>query len=201
MRIFVTGTDTDVGKTLVCAWLCLHSDYDYFKPIQSGSVDGTDTQTIRNLSGAIVHPEAVLLKEPLSPHRAAELENRVIDIDEITLPDTDNLIIEGAGGLMVPINKEVLVIDLIKKLEAPVLLVARSGLGTINHTLLSIEALRARGISLLGVIMSGAINPANREAIEFYGKTKVLAEILKLEEITKETLSNISMPDALKNLL
>jgi dethiobiotin synthetase len=201
MQIFVTGTDTDVGKTLICTWLCLHSGYDYFKPVQTGSIDGTDSLTVAKFCDVKIHPESFVYKEPLSPHRAAALENETIDIDRIVLPDAENLIIEGAGGLMVPINDKFMMIDLIKKFEVPVLLVARSGLGTINHTLLSIEALRARDIPLLGMVMNGPINDANREAIEFYGKTKVLACVPKLDKINRETLSTVTLPEKLQKIL
>ncbi|GFQ99996.1 ATP-dependent dethiobiotin synthetase BioD [Trichonephila clavata] len=141
MQIFVTGTDTDVGKTTISSWLCLHTGYSYFKPIQTGSTLGTDSHQMSNLTNANVYKENFVYKRPLSPHLAASLENDSINIDRINLPKTHNLIIEGAGGVLVPINKTTLMVDLIKKLAISTILVARSTLGTINHTLLSLEAL------------------------------------------------------------
>lgn len=199
MQIFITGTDTDVGKTTISGWLCLHSGYDYFKPIQTG-VD-RDSSVVQALSGAVIHPEAYLYQTPVSPHLAAALEGEIIDITQITLPPAPNLIIEGAGGLLVPINKEAFMIDLIKQMNVPVLLVARSALGAINHTLLSLEALRSRGIHVLGVIVSGKLNQDNCAAIEFYGKTKVLAQVPFMDKIDKETLLSIPLGDELNKIL
>lgn len=200
MKIFITGTDTDIGKTFISSWLCLHTGYKYFKPIQTGNIDETDTETLKSL-GVNTYNEKFSYKERLSPHLAARLEGEYIDFDSISLPSEENLIIEGAGGALVPINDKYLVIDLIQKFNVPVIVVARSGLGTINHTLLTLESLRSRDINILGVILNGPLNAENAKAIEFYGKVKVLAQIPKLESSTKEDLLNIPLTTNIRNIL
>jgi dethiobiotin synthetase len=201
MKIFIAGTDTDIGKTLVSTWLCLHTGFDYFKPIQTGSRHGTDSQSVKEMTNSKVHKESYLYKEPLSPHLAAKLENSEIDLSAIKLPNTEKLIVEGAGGLLVPINKHSLMIDLIKQLAIPVILVASSRLGTINHTLLSLEAMRSRGVKTLGVIVNGEKNQDNCDAIEFYGKVSVLAQLPFISKISKQALQQIPMSDNLKKVL
>jgi dethiobiotin synthetase/malonyl-CoA O-methyltransferase len=194
--VFVTGTDTDVGKTLVSAWLASSWQAEYWKPIQSGSVDGTDADTVARLApGVLIHPSSVVLAAPLSPHEAARRERTVIDLDSVTMPTTAGpLVVEGAGGAMVPINDTALMIDLMERLHLPVLVVARSGLGTINHTLMTLEILRSRGVPLLGVVMNGQKNPANRQAIEHFGKIPVLAEIQPLIAVTASVVANLPPP-------
>ncbi len=201
MRLFIAGTDTNVGKTLVSSWLCLHAAYEYFKPIQTGSVEGTDSQTVASLSGCLIHPEAYVFRDPVSPHEAARLENDLIDIDKIQVPKSNNLIIEGSGGVLVPINSKVLMVDLMKQWRAPVILVAASRLGMINHTLLSLEALRSRSILILGVIITGDINLSNAEAIVRYGNTKILAHIPHLQEVNRHSLLQIPLNPVLKQIL
>jgi dethiobiotin synthetase len=193
MKIFITGTDTNVGKTTVSSWLCLHTKYDYFKPIQTGSVEGTDSQRVAALSEAKIYQEKYVYPYPASPYEAARLENEVIDISTIQLPASNNLIIEGAGGVLVPINQSELMVDLIKHLAAPVILVAESRLGMINHTLLSLEALRLRSIKILGVIINGEFNESNVQAVSFYGKVKVLAHLPRLREINQNSLRHIPL--------
>lgn len=199
MRVFVTGTDTDVGKTTICSWLCLHTKHEYFKAIQTGGAAGSDTQKVRQLQ-VVTHQETYLLQEPVSPHLAAKLEETYIDIEKIQLPPSSDLIVEGAGGLYVPLNDDTLMIDLIEKLQIPVILVARSSLGTINHTLLSLGALHARGIPVLGVILNGKDNEPNRKAIEFYGKEKVLASFPELPEVSAGSLLGVKLSEDLKNI-
>lgn len=201
MKIFITGTDTNIGKTLISSWICLHSGYEYFKPIQAGNIEITDKKIVRKLSASKVHNENFIFKAALSPHLAAKLENKTINIEDIKLPTAENLLIEGAGGVLVPINENFLIIDLIKKLGLPVIIVASSKLGTINHTCLTIEALRNRKIPILGIIMNGPSYPANKAAIEYYGKIKVLAEFPELISITKEQLINIPLSENLKQAL
>lgn len=201
MQIFISGTDTNIGKTTIASWLCLQAGYDYFKPLQTGSNEQTDSQTVAGLIEGKVHKEAYVYSHPLSPHLAAKLQNEIIDVKRIQLPDSLNLIIEGAGGLMVPINQTVLMIDLIKQLNVPVLLVASSRLGTINHTLLSLEALRVRRIPILGVIVNGEANLPNCEAIEFYGKVTVVAQMPLLKEISAKALSQIPLGQQLREIL
>ncbi|MDQ2105429.1 dethiobiotin synthase [Azospirillum isscasi] len=186
--VFVTGTDTGVGKTLVSACLVRAWDAAYWKPLQTGLKDEPgDTPTVAGLAALPaerVHPPAYALAEPLSPLAAADLEGVAIDPGALALPDTGRpLVVEGAGGLMVPVTGDVFIIDLIARFGLPVVLVARSTLGTINHTLLSLEALRARGLAVAGVVLNGPPNPGNRAAIERFGKVPVLAEIPTLSHI------------------
>ena len=195
-KFFISGSDTDVGKTLVSAILALGLKANYWKPVQAGSDPSTDSDWLKSLgvSKKQIVPEKFKLTHPLSPHRAAELDGVEISLDDFSLPaitpPAKHLIVEGAGGLLVPLNKKDLVIDLIVHLNLPLLLVCRSGLGTINHTLLSIEAIRSRKIRLLGVVMNGMENPANREAIEHFGQTKVLAQVPVLEDVSNQSLLN-----------
>lgn len=200
--VFVTGTDTEVGKTVVSAWAVRSWRADYWKPVQSGSDDGTDAEEIRRLAeidAARIHPSTYVLRAPLSPHEAARRENEWIRLRAFRLPETDRpLVVEGAGGVLVPLNEKDLMIDLMARLALPVLVVARSTLGTINHTLLTLAALRRKGLEVAGVVMNGPANPANREAIEHYGRTRVLAELPPLGGATPEALAAlppIRMPE------
>jgi dethiobiotin synthetase len=189
---FVTGTDTDVGKTLVSAWLLSHLDACYWKPVQAGTEPETDSVTVRRIAGATadrILPEAYILPEAMAPHEAARRANITIDFEKLVPPPCDRLlIVEGAGGLMVPLTSDAYVIDLAEELELPIILVSRSTLGTINHTLLSLEAIRRRGLSLAGVVISGPETPHNRAAIERYGQTEIIAEIPWLDSVTRSSL-------------
>lgn len=157
--IFITGIGTGVGKTIVSAVLVQKLKADYWKPIQSGDLDNSDTALVRSLVSnktTVFHPEAYRLTQPYSPHKSAAIDGIYIDPQKIVLPDTNNqLIIEGAGGLMVPLNDNFLMIDLIKKLDAEVILVSKNYLGSINHTLMSAGILNSRGIKLNRLIFSG----------------------------------------------
>ncbi len=198
-RIFITGTDTGVGKTVVSAILTAGLDGYYWKPVQSGLDEITDTQWVRENTGLPddhFFSETYRLTRPLSPHAAALHDGTRIDLESFKAPGVPaggHLIIEGAGGIMVPLNERDLMIDLIKRLSAPVLLVARSSLGTINHTLLSLEQLRREGIDVIGVVMNGPINRENREAIGHYGRIRVLAEIEPVENIDPQNLKILSL--------
>ena len=193
---FVTGTDTEVGKTLASAWLLTQLDAAYWKPIQAGTAPTTDSATVQRLAelpASRILPEAYLLPEPMAPHESARRANIVLDMEKIKLPLQDKLVVvEGAGGLMVPICGGAFMIDLADSLELPIILVARSTLGTINHTLLSLEAIRRRGLPLAGVVISGPETPHNRSAIERFGQVDVIAEIPFLETINRETLKAIT---------
>jgi len=197
-RLFVTGTDTGVGKTLVCASLMLGMKAVYWKPVQSGILDGTDTEWIRKATGLPAwrfFPETYRLRRPLSPHAAALADGVEIRMSAFRLPDTPpgfRLIVEGAGGVMVPLNEDCLMIDLIRQLDLPVLVVARSSLGTINHTLMTLSMLRARSIEVAGVVLNGPTNASNRFAIEHYGRVRVLAEIEPLDTINPSDLMRVS---------
>jgi len=194
---FVTGTDTDVGKTVVAAWLlahldALHLDAHYWKPVQAGTEPETDAQTVRRLAGVPqtrILPEAYMLAEAIAPHEAAKRAGIQIEMGKLVPnPVGGALVVEGAGGLLVPLNDTSTVIDLATELHLPVVLVARSTLGTINHTLLSLEALRRRGLPIAGVVINGPETPHNRAAIERYGQAPVIAEIPWLDTVTRETL-------------
>ena len=157
--LFVTGIGTGVGKTYVSAHLVETMQADYWKPIQSGDLEATDTMKVRSMVQnpvSVFHPEAYRLTQPFSPHKSAELDDIVIDPANIILPKTQNqLIIEGAGGLMVPLNNSFLMIDLIVQLQAEVVLVVMHYLGSINHTLLSIETLKQKGLPINRIIFNG----------------------------------------------
>ncbi|NLA74271.1 MAG: dethiobiotin synthase [Deltaproteobacteria bacterium] len=193
-RLFIAGTDTGIGKTLVSAILMSGLNAKYWKPVQSGLTGITDTEWIKENTGldaSRFFHETYRLKEPLSPHASAALEGIHIDLESFVIPETSKgeiLIIEGAGGIMVPLNEKELMIDLMKRFNAPVILVARSGLGTINHTLLSINQLRQENIEIFGAVMNGPLNKSNRNAIEHFSDIKVIAEIEPMETITPETL-------------
>jgi dethiobiotin synthetase len=191
---FVTGTDTDVGKTMVCAILLKALGGTYWKPVQSGIEEETDTERVRKLTElppSHFLPETYRLSKPLSPHASAKLDGRHIDMRDFVLPPFDHkpLIVEGAGGVMVPLNEDSLVLDLIEQLHLPTVVVARSGLGTINHTTLTINAIRSRGIAVLGVIMNGERNEGNRQAIEHYAKTKVIVEVPPLTTVSPAAIA------------
>lgn len=207
--VFITGTDTNIGKTIVSSWLAMHWQADYWKPIQAGldteSSLGTsvasDSEKVALLAGAWCHPEIYRFKQALSPHLCATLNQTKINFEHFQIPIAERLVIEGAGGVLVPLNANHYVIDLINKFETPVIVVARSTLGTINHTCLTLEALRARNIPIAGVIINGEENEENKKAIEHYGQVKVLAEFPKLEHISPEVLQNIPLPISLHNIL
>lgn len=193
--VFVTGTDTGIGKTLVAAWLARSWRASYWKPIQSGTVEGTDPAWVGRMAPGIeIIPPAVELQAPLSPHEAARRERRRIDLSALVLPARERLVVEGAGGAMVPINDTALMVDLMVRFGLPAVVVARSGLGTINHTLMTLEVLRRRRVPLLGVVLNGQRNPANREAIEHFGGVPVLAEIQPLPAVTPAMLESLPAP-------
>ncbi len=190
---FVTGTDTGIGKTVVSAMLVAGLGASYWKPVQSGLQEETDTEAVKRLTrmpNDHFKPETYRLTEPLSPHASARIDGVKIEMDAFKVPDfkTQHLIVEGAGGVIVPLNEDALIIDLIAQLGFPALVTARSGLGTLNHTLLTLEALSRRDIPVLGVIMIGPGNKSNRKAIEYYGNVEVLAELGKIEPLNRENL-------------
>jgi dethiobiotin synthetase/malonyl-CoA O-methyltransferase len=176
MKIFVTGTDTNIGKTFVSMLLCKHLNATYFKPIQTGEEKDADFLAVHCPHIKII-PSVYDFPEPVSPHLAAKMAQAHIDINHIALPSHSPLIVEGAGGVLVPLNQEASMIDLIARWKIPTLVVAKSGLGTINHTCLTLEALRRRHIPIMGVVMNKGINTHNKQAIEYYGGVPVIAEI------------------------
>ncbi|MBD1384738.1 dethiobiotin synthase [Mucilaginibacter rigui] len=190
--LFVTGIGTDIGKTLISAILVEKLKCDYWKPIQSGELDNSDTMKVQRLisnTTSVFHPEAYRLTQPYSPHKSAALDGIEIDEKTIIAPKTNNqLLIEGAGGLMVPLNNHALVIDLIKQLNAEVILVSQNYLGSINHTLLSIEALKQRSIPIKGVLFNGEENASTEDYITAYGEVPHLGRLPFMNTIDKESV-------------
>ena len=193
-RFVISGTGTDIGKTVFAAGLTGLIGADYWKPIQTGVSLGDpdaprDAGFVARMTGARIHPEAVILPEPLSPHRAAELAGVTIDPAAIDPPDADPLVIEGAGGVLVPITRDLLSADLFARWGIPVILCATTGLGTISHTLSAIESLRARGCPLHGVAFIGDDNPDNIATIGQIGGVRVLGRLPRLPDLTPEALA------------
>lgn len=184
--VFVTGTDTGVGKTVLSAALMLrYPDARYWKPIQTGNDD--DTAEVRRLSGGRVVDTGIRLPDPVSPHLAAKLAGVTIDLKKLE-PPSGPCIVEGAGGVLVPVNDGQTIADLIVLLGLPVLVATRTTLGTINHTLLTLEALRARSIPIRGVVMIGESNTENRAAIERYGSVQVVTQMPRFNPLTSGML-------------
>ena len=189
---FVTGIGTGIGKTIVSAIITEKLQADYWKPIQSGDLDQSDSLKIESLitnSKTIIHKEAFRLTQPLSPHLSAKLDEIELTIGKLQTPLTNNsLVIEGAGGLMVPLNDQELMIDYIKSLQVEVILVSQNYLGSINHTLLSIEALKARDISIKGLVFNGISNSETEQYIQQYSRLPILGFIPELHELSKEAI-------------
>jgi dethiobiotin synthetase len=192
--LFITGIGTDIGKTIVSAVLVEKLDADYWKPVQSGELENSDTRKVRNLvtnSISVFYDEAYKLTQPYSPHKSAALDGIEIDINNIIMPSGSNtLIIEGAGGLMVPLNSSHHVIDLIQKFKAEVILVVKHYLGSINHTLLSIEILKNKNIPVKGIIYNGE-DSYSEEAIVNYCGLPVLGRLPYLSNITSVEIKNL----------
>ncbi len=192
LQFVVCGTDTDVGKTVVSALLVQGLGAHYWKPVQSGLEDGGDSgrvQRLLNLPAERLWPEAYRLTAPVSPHWAAERDGLSIDPARLALPAWDGpLVVETAGGLLVPLRRDWLQIDQIAAWGLPVLLVARSGLGTLNHTLLSLEALSRRSIPVLGLVLNGDPHPDNPRTLAALGGVPVLAQLPPLDPLDREGL-------------
>lgn len=191
-RLVVTGTDTGIGKTVFSAALAGALGAVYWKPVQAGLEEETDSQTVARLSSLPppqILPESYRLRTPASPHLAAELDGVIIEPRSLLLPQTDRpLVVEGAGGLMVPLTREVTYLDVIATWRAPVVLCARTTLGTINHSLLSIAALRARSVTILGVAFIGDENAESERIIADMGGVARLGRLPHLAPLTGETL-------------
>lgn len=191
--IVVTATDTDVGKTVFSAGLVRALDGCYWKPVQAGLADGTDSDTVRRLSGLPadrILPEAYRLATPASPHHAAAIDNVVIDPSRLVPPPCDRrLVIEGAGGLLVPLAGGLLFADIFARWRFETVLVARTALGTINHSLLTIEALRARGIPILGIAFVGDPQEESERTIAATGGVRRLGRLPRLDPLDSETLA------------
>ena len=180
-QYFITGIGTGVGKTIVSAIFTESLEADYWKPIQAGSLEHTDTEIVRSFVSnkkSKFHSETYRLKYSASPHYSAFLENIKIQAANIIKPKTQNtLIIEGAGGLMVPLNNNFMLVDLIKQLETEVILVSSNYLGSINHTLLSVEALKSRSIPIRGIVFCGEKNESSEDFILEYSSVPCILKV------------------------
>lgn len=202
--LFITGTDTDVGKTFVSSALmaAAPAHVRYWKPIQTGAPEHCDTTTVLNLTArpheSALH-EGIRFKEPASPHHAAKLENASITLDSLQTiaaryqGDDSRWIVEGAGGLLVPLSSTLLMTDLIRTLKLSVLLVASTRLGTINHTLLSAYHLSAMGVDTAGIILSGEADPSAISGITDHSPFPIIAQIPFMEDVTPESLKSLSI--------
>ena len=195
LKLIICGTDTDVGKTLISSFFVRGLKSFYWKPIQSGIETETDSQSILRLSGIKkekILKEAYIFEKPVSPHWAAEIDGKKIDINLLNLPKIDgSIVIETAGGLMVPITRNFLQIDQIRKWNLPVIIVCRSSLGTLNHTLLTIEALKKRNIKILGLIINGEKHLDNPKTLREFSKLPIIAEFPRLNNIDKNNLDRL----------
>ncbi len=193
VRFIVTGTDTGIGKTIFAAALTGYLQARYWKPVQAGLDDETDSEVVARLSGlgsrAII-PEAYRLVTPCSPHQAAAIDGVTLDPARLALPDHSGaLVVEGAGGVLVPMSDDFLMADLFVLLGLPAVLVARTSLGTINHSLLALEALRARGITVAGVAFVGEGNHESERVICAMGSVRRLGRLPHIEPLDAKTLA------------
>lgn len=190
--IVVTGTDTDIGKTVFAAALAAALDAFYWKPVQAGLDEGGDSSRIATL-GALpaerILPEAYRLTTPCSPHRAAEIDGIMVDPARLVPPPVRPLVIEGAGGALVPVTPDLLFADLFARWQLPVVIVARTGLGTINHSLLTIEALRARSVPILGIAFIGDVVEDSEATIARIGGVRRLGRLPILAPLDRATLA------------
>jgi dethiobiotin synthetase len=193
VRLVICGTDTDVGKTVVSALVVQGLGARYWKPVQSGTEAGGDSGRVRqllDLPPARLLREAYRLQAPVSPHWSAERDGVRIDPERLALPPGDDpLVVETAGGLLVPLRRDWLQIQQLERWRLPVLLVARSGLGTLNHTLLSLEALRRRGLAVLGLVLNGPLHADNPRTLEELGAVPVLLELPPLDPLNATALA------------
>lgn len=187
-RFVVTGTDTGIGKTIFSAALAQATGAPYWKPIQSGLEEETDSEVVARLAGVPVRPEAYRLVTPASPHIAAEIDGVNIDIDTLA-PPSGNLIVEGAGGALVPVTRTTLYADLFAKWQIPVIVCARTALGTINHSLLTIEALRARNVPIHGLAFLGNAVEDSEAIIAALGGVRRLGRLPIIDPLTREGLA------------
>jgi len=196
-RIIVTGTDTDIGKTVFAAALTGALGAHYWKPVQAGTdeLGRTDSDRVADLSGAPadrILAEVYRLSTPASPHLAAEIDGVTIDADRLALPEVAGpLVVEGAGGVLVPLRRDLLYADMFARWGLPVVIAARTALGTINHSLLSIEALRARNIPILGVAFVGDANPDSEGIIAEMGRVKRLGRLPMLPDLDVRSLATV----------
>lgn len=187
MRLVVAGTDTGIGKTVFAAALSLALDAKYWKPVQAGLEGETDSAFAARM-GVAVLPESYRLTQPMSPHLAAAKDGVAIWAEKLAPPAADPLVIETAGGVLTPLSENLLFADQMKRWNLPVALCARTQLGTISHSLMALEALRARGVSVLGVAFIGEADEESETAVASIGKVKRLGRLPRLERLTEETL-------------
>ncbi|WP_020536272.1 dethiobiotin synthase [Lewinella cohaerens] len=189
-KFFVSGISTEIGKTVCSAILVKALEADYWKPVQSGDLHNTDSMKVAAWNGLALphprfHPETHRLTEPMSPHASAEIDGVHIKLNDFQVPTTDKtLIIEGAGGLMVPLNEQDTLLDLMRDLQTPVILVSRNYLGSINHTLLSIAQLRQAEVPIAGVVFNGPSTPSTESIILQMTKVPFLFRIPELSELS-----------------
>jgi len=202
-KYFITGIGTDVGKSVGAAIITEALEADYWKPIQAGDLENSDTLKVKALVGntkTVFHTEAHRLNQPMSPHAAAERDGVEINLQNIKLPSTQNhLVVEGAGGLLVPLNRKETILDLITQLNCEVILVSRHYLGSINHTLMSVELLKNRNISIKGILFNGTENKDTESIIQEMTGLTILGRIDELEELNKVVIKSIAQK--LKNKL
>jgi dethiobiotin synthetase len=194
---FITGIGTNVGKTFISAILTEALQADYWKPIQTGNTEDVDKNTVQQLisnTSSVCFKESYSFKEPVSPHLAAHLENTEINTDNIKLPPTKNkhLIIEGAGGLLVPLNEKQCVIDLAKQFDAQVILVCRNYLGCINHSLLSIDYLVKNNFKVKGIILNGTFNELVKSSIVNFADVPILGQFPEIENVDKASVLQLA---------
>lgn len=193
-RLIVTGTDTGIGKTVFAAALAGALDGAYWKPVQAGLDEESDSECVARLSGLgpdRILPEAYRLQTPCSPHLAAEIDGVTIDPARLVPPAVSHpLVIEGAGGALVPLARDLLFADLFARWGLPVVIVARTALGTINHSLLSIEALRARGVTIAGIAFVGEANAESESVIAEMGRVRRLGRLPRLDPLDRDGLSS-----------
>lgn len=186
--IVVTGTDTGVGKTVASAALAWRLGATYWKPVQAGHDEAeSDREAVAQLAGVETLPEAYFLETPCSPHRAAEIDGVTIDPARLT-PPAGRLVIEGAGGALVPVTRDLLYADLFARWGLPVVIVARTALGTINHSLMTIEVLRARGVAVAGILFSGDEVSDSQATICAMGRVASLGRLPRLDPLTPDSL-------------
>lgn len=192
MKYIIAGIGTEIGKTFISSILTESLQADYWKPVQSGALDFTDSDTVKSLISnhkTVFHPETYRLTEPMSPHAAAAIDGVEIELSKFQLPQTDNhLIVELAGGIMVPLNDQETNLDLIKKLNIPVILVSKNYLGSINHTLLSVEVLKMNNIPVKGLIFNGERNKYSEDFILNYTGLKCLGRVNFEDNIDKDVV-------------
>ena len=188
MRIFVTSIDTNVGKTVCSSILCAGLGYDYWKPVQCGDLDFSDSMKVKSYSPLTkVHTESFQLNAPMSPHEAAKLENIDISINDFKLPKSEEIIIEGAGGVMVPLNyKGNMIIELASVFEAKVIIVFKNYLGSINHTLLTIDKVKSVGLNVLGLLVVGDEVISSERIIEDATQMNIIARIPMVDRINQK---------------